>query len=115
MGDRVRKRSAIQIGILSGVIAVGYFVYEGRVSTRRIGPSYGSAPSCRLDIADVSANTIKVGIEVSNPTNTPIGIPKLFLPQWGRVYTKLFDVDRNGRVIEFTGRFIDTKSEDMVQ
>ena len=117
MLERLRKSKTIRVGILCALIAVGYFVYEGKVSTARIGVASGSAPSCRLDLAGASEDDIKARITVTNPTAAPIGIPERYLPEWGRVSTKLFNVDRDGSELRFGGRFVDkvVKPTDLVQ
>jgi hypothetical protein len=104
---RIWASKVTQVTILIVLVTMGYCVFAGRISTRFIGVVDGGVPTCRLDLIRASENHIEVRVTASNPTPRRIGITKRFLPEWGHVSTKLFEIERNGSEIPFKGRFID--------
>jgi hypothetical protein len=113
----MRRSNAIRIAVLCTLLAVLFIVFSHRISVGRIGIVKDSSPYCRLELAKATESDIVVRITVANPTEAPIGVYKWNLPTWNNVSTSLFQVDRDGRKIEFHGRYVDSRVQpgDMLQ
>jgi hypothetical protein len=103
------------IALLLAVSAAALLTRGQRIATKRISNPEMNTPYCRLGLASKSLNDIKVKISVVNPTNEPIGVNPDYLPQWNRVRTSIFHVDRNGVSIPYRLPYDDWRSGEMLQ
>jgi len=113
-GTRNKFRLAL-IALLLTVSAAALLTSDQRIATERVSSPKMNSPYCLLRLVSESRSDIKVRISVVNPTNEPIGVGSGALPQWNRVTTSIFHVDRNGVRIPYRGPYVDFLQTEMLQ
>jgi hypothetical protein len=111
----MRRVLSICLAVCCGLAIVGYLTRDQRISTVSIGVTKNSEPYCHLDFIEKSPSDITVRITISNPTNEPIGVGRTGLPEWNINSTSLFDIQRDGTVLGYRGRYVNMRSSDILQ
>ncbi len=111
----MRKGISTCLAVCFGLAIAGYLTRDQRISTATIGVTNESEPYCHLDLIRKSQSDITVKITISNPTNEPIGVGRTGLPEWNINSTSLFDIERDGAVLRYQGRYVNMRSSEIRQ